>query len=440
MIRYLPMICASLWVAACSSQWDDDTWSADDDVADDDDVTGEDDDLDDDDDATADDDDTAGGDGPYEVIVDHGLTLEGAPLALSRLDAATGSDGRVYFTGYDGWGHVYVCSFDGGYEGHIVAQGRDVDLQCDSFAVESVYFFPRIALDEDNEPAVVWDLTSCMETRCRYRGVEQALFVADTTSVNHPDITFAGGAFTAVSQWFQAIGRTTFEDLPTSAPIEADWDMGAGTSEKKGPSIAAAERQGVVRAAWTAYHGPEIYMKTIATGDLEIADLEFTARAIHHEGDDRQGYPGWSHVVVDAELDIHVAWNDWIDDGSALGQHRGLEYRHITHPELATAADIFIDIPLGDTTNFSPAVAVNEDLDVIVAFASNLGDGSDVYVLLRDANALEFTATSPQSLESGRTGTPYNPAVTARGRTFWVLYNSQDGDQVRVVRLRRGDA
>ncbi len=438
MIRHLLWIGLGLAVAACSSSWDDDTFVSDDDDGGDDDIGDDDDTTAGDDDTTAGDDDTAGGDGPYEVIVDHPLSIGGTPLALSRLDATTGSDGRVYFTGYDGWGQVYVCSFDGHYEGHIVAQTRDADLQCDSFAVSSVYFFPRIALDDEDEPAVVWDLTSCMETRARYRGVEQALFVADTTSVNHPDITFAGGAFTAVSQWFQAIGRVTFDELPTDAPIDADWDMGPGGSENKGPSIAAAEAQGVVRAAWTSYYGPDIYMKTIASGEQLITDLQFAARVIHHDGQDRQGYPGWSHVAVDADLGVHVAWNDWIDDGSALGQHRGLEYRHITHPDLATAADIFEDLPLGDTTAFSPAVAVNDDLDVLIAFASNLGDGSDVYVLLRDAGAPGF-ATAPQSLESGRTDGPYNPAATAVGSTFWVLYNSLDGDQVRAVRLRRGE-
>jgi hypothetical protein len=423
-----------LCLVACSSSWDDDTALDDDTVSDDDDA---DDDAADDDSHTGDD-DTAGGDGPYEVIVDHGLTLDDNPLALSRLDATTGTDGRVYFTGYDGWGQVYICSFDGAYEGHIVQQDRGIDLACESFPVSSVYFFPRIALDDANEPAVVWDLTSCMETRGRYQGQEQALFVADTTSVNHPDITFAGGAFTAVSQWFQAIGRMTFEGLPTSAPIEGDWDLGQGTSEKKGPSIAANERQGIVRAAWSAYYGSEIYMKTVATGDATVTDLEFTAHDIHYDGLDRQGYPGWSHVAVDSQLDIHIVWNDWIDDGSVLGQHRGLEYRHITHPDLQTAADLFVDLPLGDATSFSPVVAVNDSLDVVVAFASNLDNGSDVFLLLRDAGASAFTAV-PHSLESGRTGSPYNPAATAFGHTFWVLYNSLDGDQVRVVRLGRGE-
>lgn len=423
-----------VFVIGCSG----DTWNGDDDTtASDDDTTTGDDDVTADDDTDADD-DTAGGDGPYEVIVDSPLTVGGTPLALTRLDVAAGSDGRVYFTGYDGWGNVSVCSFDGTYEGLIEQQDRSLDLQCESIATDAVWFIPRLALDPDNQAAVVWDRTNYMETWGRYLGEQQALFVADTTSVNHPDVAYFDGAFTAVSQWFQAIGRLTFTGLPTAETPVADWDAGPGGSELKGPSIAAGGDEGGERLAWVAYHGTTIYGKTAIPGQLQPTDFELTGSTVFHDGQDRTGYPGWSHVAVDREQGIHVAWNIWIDDGSVSGQHRGLDYRHVTHPDLQVVTSLFVDIPLGDTTLFTPAIATNESLDVAVAFASGLGTDDAVYLLLRDAGAPDFTG-APTALESGRDGGAYNPAATGFGHTFWVLYNSQDGDQIHAVRLCRGD-
>jgi hypothetical protein len=116
---------------AGSPGWEPDGDDAtDDDTAGDDDATGDDDVQDDD---SADDDSGGDDDGPFEVALDLPLTVDGGSLSLTRLDAAAGPDGRIHFTGYDGGSRVYLCSFDGSYEGHLEEEGRpSLDLRTSS--------------------------------------------------------------------------------------------------------------------------------------------------------------------------------------------------------------------------------------------------------------------------------------------------------------------
>ncbi len=377
----------------------------------------------------------AGATGPFQVVVDRPLDLGGTPLALSRLDAAVGGDGRVYFTGYGG-GAIHVCSFNGEFVGHRAGRGpTDLDLSCTEFAAGPLYFYPRIALDDADRPAVVWDLASNLETRGRYLDQEQALFTADITSVNHPDIAWFDGQFTAVSQWYYAIGRVRFASLPASLDPVADWDAGEGGSEKKAPSLTANRDGAAERMAWACYWGPTVFLKSQLAGGA-IVDREYHATAHAGSGGDLQGYPGWPHVAVDRTLDIHLAWHDWVDTGDGVGEYRGVEYRHIAHPGLTLTENLYLDLPLGDLGGQSPAVAVDDAGDVAIAFASNLAAGSSVYVLLRDAGADDF-AGAPLVLESGKSGS-YQPAAVGYGGEFWLLYPGKDGDQVHAVRLARG--
>ncbi len=373
--------------------------------------------------------------GPYAVLADTPLSAGGSPLALTRLDAAAGSDGRIYFVGYDNAGNIQQCSFDGQAPGQDAGK-LSAQASCTSFNAGALYFYPRLALDDQNQPAVVWDLTKNTGTWARYGGTSALLFSATTTSVNHPDIAYFDGAFTAVSQWNYAIARKTFASLPAPAGAPAaDWDAGPGGQEPKGPSIASASNANDARLAWVAYNGPSVMLKTRLQSDATIVDVQHKARSITAQGSDHQGYPGWPNVAVGPDLDIHVAFTSWYDLGGANGTFRGIEYWHLSQPGL-TPTTVFVDLPMGDTSALSPSVAVDAAGDALVAFSSNPATGGAVYYVIRKAGASSFTS-APQALEQGRNGGTYNPAAASIGAGFWVLYNAKGGDGVHAVYVAR---
>jgi hypothetical protein len=281
----------------------------------------------------------------------------------------------------------------------------------------------------------VWDLNTNLETRGRYQGETQTLFAAEVTSVNHPDIAWFDGAFTAVSQWYWAIGRTSFTSLPAALEIAADWDAGEGGSEHKAPSIAANRDGDTWRLAWASYHGDRIYLKTLLSGEAVPTDLDFQAAEIEVEGIPLQGYAGWPRVAVDADLGIHLAWHDWVASGDER-EFRAVDYRHLPHPGLQPALSTLLDVPLGDVGSVSPAVAVGDAGDVVVTFGSNLPSGGSVYFCLREAGQSDFPGGAVP-LEEDRMGSPYTPAAAPWGERFWLLYNGKQGDQVHAVLLRR---
>lgn len=374
----------------------------------------------------------------YTVVVDHALTLEGNPLNLSRLDAQMGSDGRVHFAGYNGYNAISVCSFDAS----VTSPAGSWDLQCSSIDSGPLFRYPRIDVDADHVPAVIWDVGSgdlwLKEARGHYKGETQTLFSSDITSVNHPDIAFFSGSFTAVSQWYYAIGRAAFSELPADLDIVADWDAGEGGQEPKGPSIAANENEGGRRMAWTSYHGVNVRVKTLAASESVPTDIELTGSTFMVGDEEKTSYPGWSHVAVDDELGIHVAWYCSAEIEPDLWGFPGWDYRHITGPDLAVTISFSLDYDLGDVGAIAPAVAVNPAGDVAVVFNTNLGSGSGVYAAIRYKDEPEFTGG--EILEEDRmepTHDPYTPAVAGFDGGFWILYNGKGGNQLHAVRMSR---
>ena len=393
----------------------------------------------------------------YRVDFEADLALERVPLQLARLDAAMGADGRIYFSGLSG--DLHACSFDGG-----ATSRQELDLHCERFgSTGHVLFYPRIAVSDAQEPAmaVVWDLGDHRHTLGRYSERNppyehvQTLFEATETTVNHPDVTFFDDEFVAVSQWFNAIGRVTFSRLPQPLTHSADWDACSdapwdlcpggfrssyGHTEHKGPAVDANRMGDAERMAWVSFYGAYLFVHVCdAQGGVVRCSTDaldpgsFDAERDLFKLSSTEGYVGWAGLTVDHELNVHVAWNNSVEENDQW-LFRGLDYARLSYPDLTPLRLHTPSPPLGDVGGQSPSVAVNRDGDVLVACSSNQAQHA-LYALFRFRDHDSWVA-EPQVLASGKTGTPYSPAVVGYERGFWLLYSGPD-DVVHVMRVRK---